>query len=109
MRQRNSQQAAAWRSPIGRCRTCQRRRSAERLTVPEIAGKPDGRKIEIFAAVLPRQYGDAEGPTPLVVLAGGPGQAASTLAPVRLEARRASAHARRRAHRSTPAPAAARR
>ena len=50
------------------------------LKVPEDRSKPDGRKIEIFAAVLPA---NTVTPTddPLVVLAGGPGQAASTLAP----------------------------
>jgi len=50
------------------------------LKVPEDRSKPDGRKIEIFAAVLPANTATPKD-DPLVVLAGGPGQAASTLAP----------------------------
>ena len=50
------------------------------LEVPEDRARADGRRIRIFAAVLP-----ANTPTPkddpLLVLAGGPGQAASFLAP----------------------------
>ena len=48
--------------------------------MPEDRSKPDGRKIEIFAAVLPANTVTPKD-DPLVVLAGGPGQAASTLAP----------------------------
>jgi len=48
--------------------------------VPEDRSKPDGRKIRIFAAVLPANTLSPK-PDPLLVLAGGPGQAASTLAP----------------------------
>jgi len=50
------------------------------LEVPEDRSKPDGRKIDIFAAVLPANTVTPKD-DPLVVLAGGPGQAASTLAP----------------------------
>jgi pimeloyl-ACP methyl ester carboxylesterase len=50
------------------------------LQVPEDRSKPDGRKIGIFAAVLPANTLTPKD-DPLVVLAGGPGQAASTLAP----------------------------
>jgi len=50
------------------------------LAVPEDRSKPAGRKIEIFAAVLPANTVTPKS-DPLVVLAGGPGQAASTLAP----------------------------
>jgi pimeloyl-ACP methyl ester carboxylesterase len=50
------------------------------IEVPEDRSKPGGRKIAIFAAVLPANtLSPAE--DPLVILAGGPGQAASTLAP----------------------------
>jgi pimeloyl-ACP methyl ester carboxylesterase len=50
------------------------------LKVPEDRSKPDGRKVDIFAAVLPANTVSPKD-DPLVVLAGGPGQAASTLAP----------------------------
>ncbi|MFO1313756.1 MAG: alpha/beta hydrolase, partial [Burkholderiales bacterium] len=50
------------------------------LEVPEDRGKPGGRKIAIFAAVLPANTLTPKD-DPLLVLAGGPGQAASTLAP----------------------------
>jgi pimeloyl-ACP methyl ester carboxylesterase len=50
------------------------------LEVPEDRSKPDGRRIKIFAAVLPANTVSPRD-DPLVVLAGGPGQAASTLAP----------------------------
>ena len=50
------------------------------LEVPEDRGKPGGRKIAIFAAVLPANTVTPKD-DPLVILAGGPGQAASTLAP----------------------------
>ena len=48
--------------------------------VPEDRSKPDGRKIRIFAAVLPANTLSPKA-DPLLILAGGPGQAASTLAP----------------------------
>ena len=50
------------------------------IEVPEDRSNPDGRRIRIFAAVLPA---NTLSPTddPLLILAGGPGQAASTLAP----------------------------
>ncbi len=50
------------------------------LEVPEDRGKPDGRKIRIFAAVLPANTVSPKS-DPLLILAGGPGQAASFLAP----------------------------
>ncbi|MEO8344352.1 MAG: alpha/beta fold hydrolase [Betaproteobacteria bacterium] len=50
------------------------------LTVPEDRSKPEGRKIRIFAAVLPANTLSPKD-DPLLILAGGPGQAASTLAP----------------------------
>ena len=48
--------------------------------VPEDRSKPGGRKIRIFAAVLPANTLSPK-EDPLLILAGGPGQAASTLAP----------------------------
>lgn len=50
------------------------------VTVPEDRAKPDGRRIDIFVAVLPANTLDPK-PDPLLVIAGGPGQAASALAP----------------------------
>jgi len=50
------------------------------LEVPEDRAKPDGRKITIFAALLPANTVTPK-EDPLLILAGGPGQAASTLAP----------------------------
>jgi pimeloyl-ACP methyl ester carboxylesterase len=50
------------------------------LEVPEDRSKPDGRKIKIFAAVLPANTVTPKD-DPLVILAGGPGQAASYLGP----------------------------
>jgi pimeloyl-ACP methyl ester carboxylesterase len=50
------------------------------IEVPEDRSKPDGRKIRIFAAVLPANTLTPK-EDPLLILAGGPGQAASTLAP----------------------------
>ena len=50
------------------------------LEVPENRAQPDGRKLEIFVAVLPANTLSPK-PDPLVILAGGPGQAASTLGP----------------------------
>ncbi len=50
------------------------------LEVPEDRSKPDGRKIRIFAAVLPANTVTPK-QDPLLILAGGPGQAASFLGP----------------------------
>lgn len=47
-----------------------------RLAVPENPAAPDGEKIELAVAVVPAFGIEAE-PDPLVVLAGGPGQAAT--------------------------------
>lgn len=51
-----------------------------KLEVPENRDQPDGRKITLFVAVLPANTLSPK-PDPLFVLAGGPGQAASQLAP----------------------------
>jgi len=50
------------------------------LTVPEDRSSPDGRKIALHIAVLPANTLSPK-PDPLFILAGGPGQAASTLGP----------------------------
>jgi len=50
------------------------------VDVPEDRAKPGGRRIGIFVAVLPANTLTPQ-PDPLLILAGGPGQAASTLAP----------------------------
>ena len=57
-----------------------RSRNAARSRCRRTARKPDGRKIKIFAAVLPANTLSPKD-DPLLILAGGPGQAASTLAP----------------------------
>jgi pimeloyl-ACP methyl ester carboxylesterase len=48
------------------------------VTVPENATKPDGKRVEIFVAVLPSLTPQPE-PDPLFLFAGGPGQAASDM------------------------------
>lgn len=48
------------------------------LEVPEDRSRPEGRKLGIFAAVFPANTA-SPAPDPLVILAGGPGQAASNL------------------------------
>lgn len=53
------------------------------LEVPENRALQGGRKIVIFVAVLPANAASAKS-DPLVILAGGPGQAASQLAPLAL-------------------------
>src|SRR5690349_11649885 len=55
-----------------------------RLEVPENRAHPDGRKLSIFVAVLPANTLSPK-PDPLVLLAGGPGQAASTLGPFAMQ------------------------
>ncbi|HEY3459265.1 MAG TPA: alpha/beta fold hydrolase [Casimicrobiaceae bacterium] len=50
------------------------------VDVPEHRGDPASRRIAIFVAVLPANTLSPK-PDPLVVLAGGPGQAASSLGP----------------------------
>ncbi|HSD00054.1 MAG TPA: alpha/beta fold hydrolase [Casimicrobiaceae bacterium] len=55
-----------------------------RLEVPENRTHPDGRKLSIFVAVLPANTLSPK-PDPLVLLAGGPGQAASTLGPFAMQ------------------------
>ncbi len=51
-----------------------------RLQVPEDRTRPAGRKVSLFIAVLPANTLSPK-PDPFVILAGGPGQAASQLAP----------------------------
>jgi pimeloyl-ACP methyl ester carboxylesterase len=50
------------------------------LSVPEDRAQPSGRRIDIFVAVLPANTASPRR-DPFVILAGGPGQAASRLAP----------------------------
>jgi len=50
------------------------------LEVPENRRHPQGRRLSIFVAILPANTLSPK-PDPLVLLAGGPGQAASTLGP----------------------------
>ncbi len=50
------------------------------LDVPEDRQHPNGRRLSIFVAVLPANTLTPK-PDPLVLIAGGPGQAASTLGP----------------------------
>ena len=54
------------------------------LEVPEDRRHPQGRHISIFAAVLPANTLSPK-PDPLVLIAGGPGQAASTLGPFAMQ------------------------
>jgi pimeloyl-ACP methyl ester carboxylesterase len=51
------------------------------VRVPEDRSQPGGRSLDLFVAVLPANTADPR-PDPLVILAGGPGQAASALAPL---------------------------
>jgi pimeloyl-ACP methyl ester carboxylesterase len=50
------------------------------LEVPEDRRNPDGRRIRLTVAVLPANTLDPR-PDPLFILAGGPGQAATSIAP----------------------------
>lgn len=50
------------------------------VEVPEDRSRPDGRKIGLFVAVL-RANTLSPKPDPLLILAGGPGQAATSIAP----------------------------
>ena len=50
------------------------------LTVPENRANPDGRTIRLTVAILPANTLNPR-PDPLFILAGGPGQAATSLAP----------------------------
>jgi pimeloyl-ACP methyl ester carboxylesterase len=54
------------------------------LDVPEDRRHPEGRRVSIFVAVLPANT-LSPSPDPLLLLAGGPGQAASTLGPFALQ------------------------
>lgn len=55
-----------------------------RLEVPEDRRHPGGRQLSIFVALLPANTLSPK-PDPLVLLAGGPGQAASALGPFALQ------------------------
>jgi pimeloyl-ACP methyl ester carboxylesterase len=55
-----------------------------RVEVPENRDRPNDRKLSIFVAVLPANTLSPK-PDPVVLLAGGPGQAASTLGPFALQ------------------------
>jgi pimeloyl-ACP methyl ester carboxylesterase len=55
-----------------------------RVEVPENRDHPEGRKLSLFVALLPANTLSPK-PDPLVLLAGGPGQAASTLGPFALQ------------------------
>src|SRR6185312_3973687 len=54
------------------------------VEVPENRDQPQGRRLSIFVAILPANTLTPK-PDPLVLLAGGPGQAASTLGPFALQ------------------------
>lgn len=54
------------------------------LNVPENRAHPEGRRLSIFVAVLPANT-LSPASDPVVLLAGGPGQAASTLGPFALQ------------------------
>ena len=54
------------------------------IEVPENRARPDGRKLSIFVAVLPANTLSPK-PDPLLLIAGGPGQPASTLGPFALQ------------------------
>ena len=69
-----------WRLPTAGCRTIRPPRAAANWKFRRIATAPQGRKLRIFAAVLPANTLTPKD-DPLVIIAGGPGQAASTLAP----------------------------
>jgi len=66
---------------LGDCRLPHVAQAAQcgRLSVPENRARPDGRHIDVFVAVLAANTLDPK-PDPLVLLAGGPGQAASSIA-----------------------------
>lgn len=55
-----------------------------RVEVPEDRSRPGGRNLSLFVAILPANTLSPE-PDPLLLLAGGPGQAASTLGPFALQ------------------------
>ena len=67
---------------LGECRLPRLSTAAQcgTLEVPEDRQKPAGRKIGIFVAILPASTVTPK-EDPLLILAGGPGQAASNLAP----------------------------
>lgn len=47
------------------------------LSVPEDPGRPDGKSIDLFVAVVPARAKKAE-PDPITFISGGPGQASTT-------------------------------
>ncbi|HJU23705.1 MAG TPA: alpha/beta hydrolase [Casimicrobiaceae bacterium] len=54
------------------------------LEVPENRARPNGRRIAIFVAILPANT-LSPSPDPLFLIAGGPGQAASSLGPFAMQ------------------------
>ena len=74
--------APARRIALAECRLPKLAQAAQcgRVDVPEHRGDPRSRRLAIFVAVLPANTLSPK-PDPLFVLAGGPGQAASSLGP----------------------------
>ena len=74
--------AAARRVALAECRIPKVAQAVQcgTLDVPEDRRHPQGRRLSIFVAILPANTLSPK-PDPLVLLAGGPGQAASTLGP----------------------------
>jgi len=75
-----SDRAPVRRIKLGECRLPKVAQAVQcgALDVPENRQQPNGRRLSIFVAVLPANT-LSPAPDPLVLLAGGPGQAASTL------------------------------
>ena len=68
------------RVALGECRLPKVAQAAQcgHVDVPENRSSPNGRTLSIFVAVLPANT-LSPAPDPLVIVAGGPGQAASSL------------------------------
>ena len=81
-----SDHAPARRIKLSECRLPQVAQAVQcgTLDVPENRQRPNARRLSIFVAVLPANTLSPK-PDPLVLLAGGPGQAASTLGPFALQ------------------------
>ena len=79
----DARQASRQVIPLHECRLPKLTASAQcgELTVPENRDKPTGRRITIAVAILPANTLNPQ-PDPLLIIAGGPGQAASDLAPL---------------------------
>jgi pimeloyl-ACP methyl ester carboxylesterase len=78
--------AGARRMALTECRLPKVAQAAQcgTLDVPEDRRHPQGRRLTIFVAVLPANT-LTPAPDPLVLIAGGPGQAATTLGPFALQ------------------------